>query len=298
MASFFKASLKEPFVHFVLLGAALFMGHAVWAKTQTDTNTIIVETAEMERQALIFAGENRREPTDDDLKALLYAYIEEDVLVREAMKRGLDTGDTIIRRRLAQKMRFLIEDVTEVEAPSDAVLRAWFETRQSDFGTPALLSFTHIYLSPEKHPSKDEGEDIFTKAQALFAQVQSNDALDMTTFGDPFMLKKRYRNVSETDIKNLFGENFAKALFAPKDNPKNSQETLSQTGPYWHGVISSPFGVHIVRIDNQTPAQAAEFETVRDTVQQVWIDTKTRETNQMALKNLIEKYTVEVEGPN
>ena len=91
---------REPLVHFIILGALLFAGHMLWQTHISKADyTITVTADEMERQALIFAGENRRAPTDEDLKALLFAHVEEQALMREAQRIGLGEDDTIIRRR-------------------------------------------------------------------------------------------------------------------------------------------------------------------------------------------------------
>ena len=113
---------REPLVHFTLLGAALFAGHALWQRAVTKADyTITISAAELERQAVIFAGENRRQPTDEDIQALLFSYVEEQALMREAQKLGLGDDDTIIKRRLAQKMRFMIEDIN----PQFRMIRRW-----------------------------------------------------------------------------------------------------------------------------------------------------------------------------
>jgi len=278
-----KSWFKEPFIHFVFLGIILFIGHSLWSRGQSDDTTILIETAEMERQALIFAGENRREPSDADLNALFYAFVEEEVLVREGLKRGLDQGDTIIRRRLAQKMRFIIEDVTTLPDPGEAELKAWFTSRKSEFSTPETLSFTHIYLSPERR-----GDGLMDDTKTILAEIKANPNLDPLTLGDPFMLQKQFKDVTRSNISGLFGADFANGLFDQAD--KNTAY------PDWRGQTSSPFGVHIIRIDSFTPTQTAEFEDVKDRVKANWTDLKTREVNQAALKDLIKKYEVKIEG--
>jgi len=137
-----KTLLREPFVHFIVLGLGLFAAHGVWQKQiQKSERTIIVNPAEMERQAQIFAAENRRQPSDNDLEGLLFAHIEEQVLMREAIRLGLNEDDTIIRRRLAQKMRFMIDDVSMPALPDRTALETWFNENpsrfavQRDFGT-------------------------------------------------------------------------------------------------------------------------------------------------------------------
>jgi len=99
--------IREPLVHFILIGALLFAGHHFWSKAfSKEDYTIYVSDTEIRRQAEIFASENQRQPTDEDIQGLIFAHVEEQILMREAQRLGLEADDTIIRRRLAQKMRF------------------------------------------------------------------------------------------------------------------------------------------------------------------------------------------------
>ena len=143
-----KNLLREPFVHFVLLGGLLFAGHSLWQKHVVKTDhTIFVDPAEIQRQAQIFASENQRQPSETDLDGLLFAHIEEQALMREAKRLGLDEEDTIIRRRLAQKMRFMIEDVSVPELPEKAELQAWFKENPTYF---IPVSYTHLTLPTKR----------------------------------------------------------------------------------------------------------------------------------------------------
>ena len=125
---------KDPLIHFIILGVIVFFSHSIWQRNITKSEyTINVTEEEMTRQAKIFTGENRREPTNDDIKALLYSYIEERVLMREAERLGLGEDDTIIRRRLAQKMRFIIEDIDTLRNLRSEELKAWYSQNISRF---------------------------------------------------------------------------------------------------------------------------------------------------------------------
>ncbi len=270
-----KKLIHEPFVHFVLLGGLLFLGHSLWAKTAFEVaRTITVSEAEMERQALIFAGEQRRVPSDDDLQALLYAYVEEEALVREAEARGLGEGDTIIRRRLAQKMRFLIEDVDPPKLPNDDALKEWFESRKDDFSLPVRSDFTHIYFSP------DGGDPVARAARALGSLKPNDDGLSL---GDPFIMKRDYSAVTGSDISRLFGPEF------------NTQLSSLETGQ-WQGPITSAFGAHLVKVSARTTFSVPPFEEVKTQVAEKWIEETQRRENAERLKEVVLKYKVKVAG--
>jgi len=271
---------REPLVHFIILGGLLFAGHTLWQRHVTKADyTITVSPDEMERQALIFAGENRRQPTDEDLKALLFSYVEEEALMREAERLNLGENDIIIRRRLAQKMRFLIEDVDAPKIPEDGELKLWFETNIDQFIRPEMRGFSHIYFSPEQH-----GETLEKEAQTVLDLILPGD--DPEDFwkglGDPFMMKREFQTLSSVEVSRLFGADFANSLF-------------SAEGQNWQGPIESAFGLHLIRIDKITPKLIPSLETIRPDVETVWGDQALRKANIERMKNVIQKYKVNVE---
>ncbi len=279
MSKFFR----EPLVHFIILGGLIFAGHALWQHHVTKADyTITVSTEEMKRQALIFAGENRRQPTDDDLKALLFSHVEEEALMREAERLGLGENDTIIRRRLAQKMRFLIEDVDAPKLPNEAELKTWFKESIADFTRPETRSFSHIYLSPETHGEQIEAVAQKILAWQLLAHTQPDDWKKQ---GDPFMMKREFKNLNAAEISRLFGAGFAQGIFKAE-------------GENWQGPIGSAFGLHIIRMDGIALRAVPDFETVRGDVEKAWQEQALRAANQARLKTLIKKYKVNVEEPS
>ncbi len=267
---------REPLVHFILLGALLFAGHMLWQRHVSKADyTITVTAEEMERQALIFAGENRRQPTDDDLKALLFAHVEEQALMREAQRLGLGADDTIIRRRLAQKMRFIIEDVDAPALPDDAELRAWFDDNVHEFTAAETRSFSHIYLSPEAQGDALEVAALKT-LRAVNAAPQTWESM-----GDPFMLKRDFKELRAIETTRLFGPAFTAGIFNAK-------------GETWQGPVESAFGLHLIRINEISPQIIPTFEEARGDVEAAWQEQARRSANQNKLKSLIQKYKVDV----
>lgn len=266
----------EPLVHFIILGALLFAGHNLWqGHIANSDSTITISTEEMERQSLIFIGENRRKPTDDDLKALLFSYVEEEALVREAERMGLGENDTIIRRRLAQKMRFLIENVDEPALPDEIELETYFKTNIENFIRPEKREFSHIYLSPEVH-----GDKLEIEAQTL---IQKTQTTDWRSLGDPFIMKRKFGPLSRVEVSRLFGPEFANSIF-------------QASGENWQGPVESAFGLHLMRIDSISDSVIPKFEDVKDDVKMLWQEEALRSANQKRLKTLIDKYKVDIEG--
>lgn len=271
-----KSLLREPLVHFVILGVLLFFGHALWERHVTKADyTITVSTEELERQALIFAGENRRQPSDEDLKALLFAYVEEQALMREAERLGLDADDTIIRRRMAQKMRFMIEDASPPALPNEDILRSWFDDNREQFKEPQRRSFIHVYISPESHGDKAE-----SLANTLMESVNLET---WKSLGDPFILKRSFSHVSPQDVDRMFGSTFTALLF---DAPEAK----------WHGPLPSAYGLHLVYVQDIKPELVPTFEQVKPEIESAWQEETRRKTNQARLKDVIQKYKVEIEG--
>jgi len=268
--------LKEPFVHFVLLGGLLFTGHSLWQKHVVKADrTIHVSPAEIERQAQIFTTENRRQPSEADLEGLLFAHIEEQALMREAKRLGLDDDDTIIRRRLAQKMRFMINDIGAPSLPERADLETWFEENPDAFIRPETRSFEHIYLSP-----KGRSETVTSDAEKLLAAGPTED---WESQGDAFMTGRNFYRLAQPAVQRDFGTRFAQDLFSLPDTPD------------WQGPINSAFGVHLVRLTAVTPENLPAFKDIQIEVEAVWLDDAKREENLENLKELIGKYRIEVE---
>lgn len=270
-----KQFFREPFVHFVILGGFLFLGHTLWQSHVTKADrTIIVSPAEMERQAQIFATENQRAPSDADLEGLLFAHIEEQALMREAQRLGLDEEDIIIRRRLAQKMRFMIDDIGAPELPPLEDLKIWFKQNPEKFMRPETRSFEHIYLSP-----KGRSDTVISDAETL---LSSGVADDWEAQGDAFMTGRRFTALAQPAVQRDFGTAFAAALFELPDRRD------------WQGPINSAFGVHIVRLTKVTPEYLPEFSSIQVEVENVWLNEAKRAENAEALKKLIGKYRIEV----
>ena len=271
-----KHLFREPFVHFALLGGLLFAGHSLWQKHVVKTDhTIFVDPAEIQRQAQIFASENQRQPSETDLDGLLFAHIEEQALMREAKQLGLDEEDTIIRRRLAQKMRFMIEDVSIPELPERADLQTWFEENPERFIRPETRSFEHIYLSP-----KNRAKTVVAEAENLLSAGISQN---WESQGDAFIAGRRFKKMAQPAVRRDFGTAFAQSLFKLPNTPD------------WQGPINSAFGVHLIRLTHVAPEYLPEFDAIEAEVEAVWRDEAKRAENEAALKKLIEKYRVEIE---
>lgn len=143
--------LREPLTHFVLIGAAVFGLYALVAGGVGDTrDTIVVTEGRVQQLAQIFAKTWQRQPTPEELRGLVDAYVKEEVYYREALKLGLDRDDTLIRRRMQQKMEFVTEPGDSLLAADDATLQAFLDANKSDFRVEPKVAFEQVFLNIEK----------------------------------------------------------------------------------------------------------------------------------------------------
>ena len=150
--SLLRRWLREPLLHVLLIGAALFVVYYALnpgAGQRQDSNRIVITADDLAQIRLAWMAQWQRPPTPEEMRNLLDGKIREEVLSREAMALGLDKDDTIVKRRLAQKMEFVMEDASALREPADDELRRWFAQNAQRFAMPSLVTFRHLYFSPD-----------------------------------------------------------------------------------------------------------------------------------------------------
>ncbi len=233
------AWLKDPLVAFLLAGAAIF-GVAGFFDAEDIPYTIEVREGDITRLAEQWQLQMRRPPTEQELSGLLEQYLKEEIYYREARRRGLDYNDTIVRRRMVQKLTFLTEDIATSTPRTEADLATFFEQHQDDYRIPERYSFRHRYFSSDRRPA----------ARTDAAAALTDEALA----GDPFMLQREYARRSEREIGDLFGREFA--------------ATVAELSPgdLWQGPVQSAYGWHAVQMLAVEPARVPPFGEVADRV--------------------------------
>jgi hypothetical protein len=272
--NFLRAAIREPLLHFVLIGAVLF-AFTAWRQHRQDAAEIRIGSGEIAQLAAFWETQAQRKPTAEELRGLIEERIDEEVLAREAVRLGLDRDDVIIRRRLAQKMAFVSDDLAVVTEPAEAELRAYFDAHKEGYTTPDLYALRHVFFNPDRHGMALDA-DAQRALQRLTRGANANDV------GDPFMLPRELADVSRDDIARDFGSAFADAV------------TSSMPGA-WAGPVRSPFGVHLVKLESHTPSSAARFEDVRDRVREAFLAQKQQETNAALRAKLRKQYKIVVE---
>jgi len=273
--------LREPLLHFVLLGAAIFAADSLVSQRSGDEPAnVVISAGQITSIELGFTRTWHRPPTSDELEGLIRDRVREEVYYREAMALGLDKDDTIIRRRLQQKLEFLTDDVVAEAEPTDAELSAYLTAHPDLFRRQRQLTFSHVYLNPDKH-----GEHLARDTGALLARLnQAGGTADASALGDPFLLGYTFVAVPGTEVAAQFGEQFA--------------AQVGQLSPgQWHGPVESGYGVHLVLVSARTEGRVPRLDEVRDAVAREWDNVRRLAANNTLYQDMLKRYAVTIEAP-
>jgi hypothetical protein len=269
---------REPLVQFLAIGALIFVVFQWWGGWGPGSNRIVITSGQIDSLVTGFARTWQRPPTDEELKGLLDELLREEIATREAMAMGLDRDDTVVRRRLRQKLEFLVEDSVDATAPTDAELRAWLDAHPQLFRREPRLTFRQVFLSPDRRKASLE-ED----ARRLREQLsRSGPDTAIETLGDSLMLESDVERATRSDVARLFGEGFAAAI-------------LEVEPGRWVGPIRSGYGLHIVLVREREDGRMPTLTEVRPQLdREVTADRRRRQLDAMYAR-LLERYHVVVE---
>ena len=279
-----KRLLHEPLFHFLLIGAVLFAVDHYVQPTQgaaPASKQIQLTFDDLGQLVMLFQSQWRREPTPQELSRLVENKVQEEILYREGLAQGLDKDDTIVKRRIAQKLQFLAEDVAAAREPTTAELKGWFEKNKAMFAQPGRMSFRHLYFSPDRRGERAR-EDAAKALSKLAGQPQ--DAKLAASLADPFMFQDYYRDRAPDYLSKEFGPQFALAV------------AKLATGS-WQGPIVSGFGWHLVFVDTVIPGRVPAFEEIEADVKTSWLGEQKAQAWEKAYKEMRAKYTVLLPAP-
>ncbi len=247
-----NALLRQPLVQLLLLGAVFFYAYHRVVGAQTDETEIVLSqpalSTYLQYRTKQFSSENRtlgfNRLSTNEQQQLIDDYISDEVLVREAMKLGLDKNDFVIRQRLIQKMRFLLRS-TMAATPtlSDEEIAAYYQAHQSQYRKPARYSFNHIYIGSNQTWAKDTLEQL----KVTLNQSVSTD--DGSQWGEAFPYYRVYNAQSASLIDSHFGAEFTARL-----------DALSADNNHWQGPIHSSLGWHLIKLTEKQPADSAPLQ--------------------------------------
>ena len=270
--------LKEPLLHFLLAGATLFGAYA-WIRlpeTPATNKTTKIEITAGDKRWLAenWTTQWRRPPTRDELRGLVLDYLNEQLLAREARALGLEENDVIIRRRLAQKLTFILDDTTGRAEPTEQELRQYYEANASRFRNGARVSFSHVYFSPERRA--DARSDAENTLKLLLAEGATTWNANL---GDRLLIRSELRDETEQSLSNTFGPDFARAVFALKAD-------------HWSGPVRSGYGLHLVRVSAMKEASLPPLSEIRERVAAEWKRERETLAKKRYLAELRRKYQV------
>lgn len=264
--------LREPLVHFLAAGFVLFIASELRSPGE-EASRIVVTPQREARLANRFAMQFGAAPDAAMMRQLVDRDVEEEMLFRRGVALGLDRDDEIVRRRIVQKMEFLLNDVSAPAEPSEAELHAFFESHAARYATPDRATFSHLFFSAE-HGEQD------AQARARDALNRIANGASVATLGDPFPDLHHFSAYDPGQVERLFGRNeFASAVFAAP--------VARWVGPY-----RSSYGWHLIHIEARQPAAQPVLTAVRDRVRTDFLLDAQARLNEAAFNRLANEYTV------
>lgn len=275
IVSSFAALAREPFLHFVLIGAAIF-GLSHYFNERARFTEIAITQDQIHSLAENYRLQHGGFPTSQQLQALVNDFIKEEIFYRQAQKLGLDANDEIIRRRLVQKYEFLEEDLSMPAEPTEPQLRNYYEQHLDRYRRPERVTFTQVYFSPDAR-GDSRARDAAQAAASILNRHGVTRAADQ---GDRFPGIVDFAAVSREDLARVFGtEGLADVIFSVDLN-------------HWSPPLRSGFGWHTVYVTSREPAREASFEEARDDVRFDYLHAERDRRNAEAFQKLSENFRV------
>ena len=270
--------IREPLLHFLIAGALIFAAYNALDEdaAPSSPNAIVIGDAEMQFLRAQFEKLWGRPPTDQDLGPLVREFIREEVLYREGVAMGLDRDDVIVRRRIGQKMEFLIGDLAVPAEPDDETLTKYLEANRDKYLEPPRLTFTHVYFSVDRRGAKARAD-----AEAILAEM--GDRERAPELGDRFALSVDYAGKTARELDQTFGPAFGEQL-------------LEAPVGEWFGPVESAYGLHLVRVIGRSPPRLPDFDELRDRLSADYSFETRHAANAQALKRLTERYQIVFAG--
>ncbi|MBW2291080.1 MAG: peptidyl-prolyl cis-trans isomerase [Deltaproteobacteria bacterium] len=265
--------LREPLLHFSVLGSLIFLVFAlVSGPPPVPVDTIVIGPERIEQLSKGFQAAWRRPPSADELSAIIDDAVREEVYYREAVALGLDTNDTIVRRRLRQKMEFLLDSGAELLTPVAGELEDHLLANEATFRLDSRLAFEQIYLG--RDPDQQSTE-------RLLSELQADSAAEVSSLGEHTLLPAQLGLSAPAVVDGVFGEGFFGRL---AELPHG----------VWAGPVASGYGAHLVRIGESQAARTPALEEIRESLLRDWRAAKARELRELHYAQLRERYLVEI----
>ena len=246
-----------------------------WLEPVADQNTQILITVEQQQHlADLFELTWQRLPNSEELDNLVAEFIKEEIYYREALAIGLDKNDTIVRRRLRQKLEFVQEDLANLASPSEPQLRQYYQSNRDVYQTPRLLSYQQILIAKDRLPVSS---DLLNKTIAKLANGVELSTLSLST-----LLPRSMNLESETTASNTFGADFVEQLTGLRKG-------------VWVGPVYSSFGTHLLKLSLDQASRRKEYAEARDQVERDYVRAKRESSADDFYQSLAAKYQIEIQ---
>jgi len=272
--------LSEPLLHFLALGALIFLVYGLVNEDAPGEDEIVVTRGQQAHLVTTFTRTWQRPPTPSEFQGLMQDWIRQEIAYREGQSMGLDRDDTVIRRRLRQKLELLAEDVVSLREPTDEELQAYLEENQEAYTREPRYTLRQVYFSPDRR-----GDDAVRDAeQALVLLAEDGPLVDPEAMGDPLPLPHRLADERLSAVARQFGADFAEALASLRPDA-------------WEGPVRSGYGLHLVKVEARDAGRPLTLQEARDAVARDLANERRQSAIEQLYDRLAEKYTITVERP-
>ena len=267
----FKRIIQEPLLHFLVVGSILFI--YLSNNDTTISPQIVITQGKVEQLTAQFTKTRQREPSKEELKALIDNQIKENLAFTHGVNMGLLEDDSIIKRRIQQKIEFMLNDSIASIEPTPKELQAYLNKHKKRYTIAPLYSFRHIYINPDNHQNIDN----------FITELKSKD-LDKLygELGDSMMIESQFKDITTAQIARLLGDKFAKKL-----------DTLPLHS--WQSSIKSGYGEHLVIIDKKTPSHIATIKEIDRVLRRDFRVDAQKRALEAFYKELKSQYIIKVE---
>jgi peptidyl-prolyl cis-trans isomerase C len=273
-----QQGLREPLVHFLLIGLSIFLAYGLMHRGQSSNvnHQIVLSLDDLKQLDIAFVSQWHRQPTPREFTGLVESFVRQEVLYREGLAMGLDKDDTIVKRRMAQKMEFLSEDMAAAHEPTTQELKEWYAKNPNKFALPDRATFRHLFFGFDKRGQNAQADAV---SALMKLNGQPEDSPLVKSLADPFMFQDYYGDRAPYQLAKDFGPTFATGIFQLKPGS-------------WQGPVESGYGWHLVWIESITPGRVPGFEEVEPDVKTAWLADQKAIGWQKAYDKMRAKYEV------
>ncbi len=294
MPAWVPSWLRDPLVHFLLIGGVLFAAYGLLGPDANDPKSITVSRDALvtfvQYRANAFQGDlfdkSLDELTAAELEALVDEYVREEALYREALAMGLDEGDYVIRQRVIQRLEFLLESGIDGGIDEDggrAELEAFYAESSEDYREPPVYTFAHVFFNGELRGDEEAREG----ARQLLTELNDQGAPFSAAIGlgDRPLYFQNYIERTRDFLESHLGPDLTSAL-----------DRIEPSASTWHGPMRSPYGWHLVLLTERRPARLPRLEEIEDRVREDRDRIRVAQARRTSIDRIVEGYEVRLVG--